>query len=160
MFKLGIVVASVDYREVVVFGGMEARHGDFGGEGGGEALAERFAVAWEHEAERATEDDAVRLERDDERCKAKQDAGGDVVPDVAVGDFGDEAAVFLVDGAGGGNVFPFEFLVVPDVFGVAGLEIGIALDEGAILDDAATDAGRERQVEGAAFAEAGLGEGG
>lgn len=160
LFKLGIVVASVDYREVVVFGGMEAWHGDFGGESGGEALAERFAVAWEHEAERATEDDAVGLERDDERRKAEQDAVGDVVPDVAVGDFGDEAAVFLVDGAGGGDVLPFEFLVIPDVFGVARLEISIAFDEGAIFDDAATDAGGKCQIERAAFAEAGLGEGG
>ena len=59
MFKLGIVVASVDYREIVVFGSMKAWHSGFGGKFVGEAFAKRLAVAIEHKTEGATKDDTV-----------------------------------------------------------------------------------------------------
>ena len=47
------------------------------------------------------------------------DAGGDIDPIGWGGDFGGEFAVMLGDGFGGGDVFPFERLIVPVVFVVS-----------------------------------------
>ena len=65
------------------------------------------------------------------------------MPDVGVGDFADEAAIFFIDGTSGSDVLPLEFFVVPDIFGVARLEVGVALNEHAVFDDATADAGGE-----------------
>ena len=120
VFRFGIVVAAVDYREIFIFCNAEAGWSDTFGE---KVFAEFGAIGVEHETERATEEDAGRFERCDERGEAELNAADDIVPDVWIGDFGDEMAVFFIDGAGGGNILPFEFLVSPDIFGVTGFEI-------------------------------------
>ena len=129
-------------------------------EAGSELFAELFAVAWEHKAEWTTEDNAIWVEGNGNRGKTEKHAVDHVGPDVFFGDGRDEAAIFGIDGARGGNIFPFFGFAFVDELGMARFEVGIALNEGAIFDDAATDAGGEGEVERATLTEASLGEGG
>lgn len=129
-------------------------------EAGGEAFFELFAIAWEHEAEWAAEDDAIWVERDSDRGETEEHAIDNVRPDVFFGDSRDETAILGIDGAGGGDIFPFFGFALEDEFGVARFKIRVALYELAVFDDTATDAGREGQVERAAFTEAGFGQSG
>lgn len=64
-----------------------------------------------------------------------------------------------MDSASGGNVFPFEPLMVPDIFSVARFEIGIAFNELAIFDNAAADASGESKIKSATGAMTCFGEG-
>jgi len=61
LFKLGIVVASIDYGKIGVFGGVKTRLIDARWKLFGDGLAKRFAVGVEHETERATKDDTIRF---------------------------------------------------------------------------------------------------
>ena len=56
-------------------------------------------------------------------------------------------AKLFVDGAGGGEIFPFGFLAFVDIFDVARFKIGIVFSKGAVIDDAAANTGRESEVE-------------
>ena len=47
-FKLGIMIASVDYRKTAVFGNEQSRCGDFRGELGGEFCAKLGAIMIKH----------------------------------------------------------------------------------------------------------------
>lgn len=136
----------------MIFSGMKAWERNFGGQFGGETLAQEFTIAAEHKTERTTKDNAIGFKGSDERGEAKSDAGGNIAPDVVIGNVTDEAAVFFVNSAGGGDVFPFELLTVPDIFGVTRFEIGITFNELAVFDNAATDAGRESEIKGATSA--------
>ena len=160
LVSFGIEVASVNYRETAIFGNDEAGHGDVSGESGAEGLAEFRTVSVEGETKRATKDDALGFDGGRKRNESEQYALDDFVPVGGVGDFGDEFVVFFVDGAGGGEVFPFFGFALIDVFDVAGLEVGVALDDLAIFDHAATDTGRKGEVKGAPLETVGLGEGG
>jgi len=152
LFKLGIAVASVNYREAAVLGHHKARHFDFSGEFCLEAFAEWSAVGIEREAEWAAKDDAIRFNRGRHRDEAEQHAAGNIEPIFGVGDFVDHLAILGIDGAGGGEIFPFFFDAFVGKENVAGFEIAVAFGELAIFDNAATDAGREGEVKGAAFA--------
>ena len=87
MLKLGIVIATVYYRETAVFGDEETGCGDFGREGGGKRFAKFGAIGIEHKPKRAAKDDAVGFDRGGERNKAEEYALGDLVPIFWVGDF-------------------------------------------------------------------------
>ena len=113
---------------------------------GSKALFEDIAIAWKHEAKWATEDNAVRMEGNSNWGEAEKHAVDDVGPDFFLGDSRDEAAVFGVDGASGGDVFPFFGFTFVDEFSVARFEVRIALHESAVFDNTATDAGREGKV--------------
>ena len=145
-FKLGIVVASVNYREIVIFGDVETWQSMVSRKAGSKALFEDIAIAWKHEAKWATEDNAVRMEGNSNWGEAEKHAVDDVGPDFFLGDSRDEAAVFGVDGASGGDVFPFFGFTFVDEFSVARFEVRIALHESAVFDNTATDAGREGKV--------------
>ena len=109
------------------------------GKTGGKTFFELLAIAWEHESERATEDDAVRVKGNSDWGEAEEHAVDNVGPDGFFGDSGDEAAVFGVNGAGGGEILPFFGFAFVDEFGVSRFEVGIALNELSVFDDAATD---------------------
>ena len=141
--RFGIEVASVDYREVAIFGGLEAWNGDFGGEGCFELFAERFFVAGESEADWAAKNDALRFEGSDERDEAEIDAAGDILPGGWIGDFFGCFGVIITDSLAGGDVFPFGVLLFIDVFSVTWFKIGVARCDFSVFYDATTDAGRE-----------------
>lgn len=119
-FRFGIVVTTVDYGKIFIFGDTEVGWCYFVGN---EAFAEFGAVGVEHESKWATKENAGRLERRNKGGEAEFDALDNVVPDVWVGDFGDEVAIFFIDSAGGGNIFPFEFFAMPNIFGVTRFEV-------------------------------------
>lgn len=152
LFKLGIAVASVNYREAAVLGHHKARHFDFSGEFCLEAFAERGAVSVECEAEWTTKDDAIGFNRGCHRDETKQHATGNIEPIFGVGDFVDHLAIFGIDGTGGGEIFPFFFDTFVGKENVAGFEVAVTFGELTIFDDAAADAGRESEIKGAAFA--------
>ena len=114
----------------------------------------------EHEAERPTEDNASGFDGASNRNETEQDTLDDILPGSGVGDVVDELAVCSVDGAGGGEVFPLGFLAVVDILVMARFEIAVALDEPAIFDDTASNAGRKSQIEAAAGAVARFGQSG
>ena len=95
-FKLGIVVASVNYREIMIFGNMEAWRGLLFRKASKKFLFELFAVTWEHEAKWATEDNAVGMKGNGNRRETEQHAVDDVRPDFFFSNGGDEAAVGIV----------------------------------------------------------------
>ena len=130
----------------MIFGDVETWQSLAGWKAGGEALFEDIAIAWKHEAERATEDNAVGMKGNGNRGEAEEHAVDDIGPDFFLGDSRDEAAVFGIDGASSGDVFPFFGFAFVDEFSVARFEVGIALHESAVFDNTATDAGREGEV--------------
>ncbi len=83
---------------------------------------------------------------------------GNIEPIFGIGDFVDHFAIFGIDGAGGGKIFPFFFDTLVGVKNVAGLEVAIAFGELTILDYAATDTGREGEIKRATFGMVCLGE--
>lgn len=138
----------------------EAWHADVFREFVGEALAERAAVAWEGEAERAAKDDAIWFELDSLRNEAEEHALDNVVPRGAVGDFFDELAVTGANGASGGEIFPFVLFAVIEVFFVARLKIAVLVRELSAERYTTANTGTEGVVDVLVIDAAGFGEGG
>lgn len=138
----------------------EAWHADVFREFVGKALAERVAIAREGEAERTAKDDAIWFELDSLRNEAEEHALDNVIPRGAVGDLFDELAVTGANGASGGEIFPFVFLAVIEVFFVARLEIAVLIREFAPESDTAADTGAEGVIDVLVIDVASFGEGG
>ncbi len=90
-----------------------------------EAFCKSAAITREGEAERAAKDNTVWFELDGLRDEAEEHSLDNVVPGFAVGDFTNQFAITGANGARGGEIFPFVFFAVIEVFFVARFEVAI-----------------------------------
>ena len=110
------------------------------GESGAQTSGEVAMVTGEHESERSAEDDAVGFDFFDDEEEASGDAVGDVSPSLVAGDFSDFGTVGFGDGAGGGDVLPFEQFSLPVEFDVTWFEVDVFRVGFAVCDNTGADA--------------------
>ena len=117
-------------------------------------------VAGKFVAQGAAEDEAVGFDCEDTGDEADGHAIGDISPFFDARELVDGLLVIGRDGTCGGNILPFEALVLPVVDVVAWFEVGELVAGLAVGDDSSTDTGRESEEDAGAATVTGFSVGG